>query len=241
MCNKENDDTFVKTVVDTPLSKPLSDTENVLLTNLTRRALFQSGNGTFHVNTGGQPLTFVRVHKQRVETNKASERTIRRRTLKLSQIHNLSCGESPESIAMQQGHEFKRIKGDAKETFYERAGIKIKPMSALAVLAMKESTDMTWDSLREQRRHLRRAGMKLPSEASIRKAMFADTLYATGLQTSIENFVDKEGHPMNAAFGRVSDLGRFGEDMINMKVRVNSHGTMELYQIMRFGLSFDVS
>ena len=215
MCNKENDDTFVKTVVDTPLSKPLSDTENVLLTNLTRRALFQSGNGTFHVNTGGQPLTLVRVHKQRVETNKASERTIRRRTLKLSQIHNLSCGESPESIAMQQGHEFKRIKGDAKETFYERAGIKIKPMSALAVLAMKESTDMTWDSLREQRRHLRRAGMKLPSEASIRKAMFADTLYATGLQTSIENFVDKEGHPMNAAFGRVSDLGRFVEDMLD--------------------------
>ena len=213
-CSKSVFDLKLDSILNTPVDRPLDLYENKIFTNLTRRALFQSQNGTATVKTGGQPIMLVHVRKHRVESDKASDRTIRNRTRKSYDIHRLSSGKSAESIAKQQGHEFKRIKGNSLDIFYKTAGIENKKMSALEVLAMKESSDMTWCALRKQRRFLKATGMTLPSEASIRKAMHTETLYCTDVDTSMEMFVDKEGHPTRSAFGRVSNISKLVVDML---------------------------
>ena len=213
-CSKSMSVFTLDAILNTPIERPLDSYENQIFTTLTRRALFQSRNGTATAKTGGQPITLVHVPKHRVESDKASDRTIRRRTTKSYEIRSLSCGKSSASMATQQGHEFRRLRGHALDVFYKTAGIQNKNMSALDVLAMKESSDMTWCALRKQRRFLKATGLTFPTESSIRKAMLTETLYCTDVDTSMEMFVDKDGHPTRSAFGRVSNISKLVVDML---------------------------
>ena len=122
-----NNDTAIRSacILDAPVSEPLTNIEQKLLTSLVKRVLFQTKDGTVKCKTGGTPLTLMHVPKCRVNSSSCTNRTKRRRSKVAETMLKVSSGGTTTCLASQLGHGVKRLGKKAKETFYEKAGIKI--------------------------------------------------------------------------------------------------------------------
>ena len=206
-------DITIDDILNAPVSDPLKPIEQKILTTLVKRVLFQRNDGTVQCKTGGPALTLVHVPKCRVDSTACSSRTMRRRSKKAEDVLNVTSGTKPDSVATQLGYGVKRLNKDCKETFFEKAGINIKKMDALTACAMKESSNITWAQLKKQRRFLKECGFVMPSESTLRETMIS--IAPTEIESTMEVFFTKDGHPISAAFARVPNITKLIKDMLH--------------------------
>ena len=209
-------------------TRPLSHEERTLFTSLARRQLHNSQNNIIECKTKGQPLLLGRMSKSRVDSSIASMRTLQRRTQNIRHIRHTIAGSSKDSTVTQQAHELRGVKKSTRTLLLQKAGIVLKPeMNCMTVLAMKESTDMSWDELKKQRRFLKRAGISMPSEKQLRKAQRA--LAVTDIDTCTLSFVGRKKHPIKEAFAKVSNIKDF---VFNLLDKHKKHDTLTWFNFV---------
>ena len=154
---------------DTPLSKD----EEQLTTHLVRRKLNadpKKQTTCILCKTSGQPMSLQRVAIPRKKTQLVRTPTKRKRA-KLLQSSRTSVAEgSCSSSDTQLASELKRIPVDRRQDITKNASVRQQiKISRLHALAIKEKLGLSWRQWRKHGSLLRKVGIQIENEKSVRE------------------------------------------------------------------------
>ena len=175
----------VADVLSTSPSKLKGDVARKLTAHLITA---QEEGGSLEVSTCGKPQTWMRVTKGQTPSDRAAERTLRQRTAEIQQLRQVvSCSSS----ASQHADELKRMAKREQDQLLKDAGLATTSARHGAALAMKCDLHLPWYRLRQLRKWLTSFGVRMESEAEMRKQISEFLLFS--LLAEEVSMADKSG------------------------------------------------
>lgn len=204
-------------LLETPLTQPLTQQEQEVVTHLIRRKLqTEAVNNVIKCKTGGTPITLLKITQHRKQTSEVRTPTKRARSKSMEGVREVVSGPSSDSIEKQHAHELSRLPKKSKSSIFEKAGFKNKiVVSTELAVKMKENLNLTSRQERKHKALLNQAGVVLPSEVSERK--FTKEITHGWVNVGMQDFVgeDGQGHVLETPFGYVKDLKGYVSALLN--------------------------
>ncbi|KAK3700155.1 hypothetical protein QZH41_009868 [Actinostola sp. cb2023] len=143
--------TTIPFLLITPITTPLSDTEEKLATSLMKRKRKSTNSQQIVLNSGGTPLKLSIVNSVRKNSTEASKKTVQRRASTVEQVRRVITGGTNEDCQIQQVAEFRRLGREERQQFVQEAGLSIE-IPPEEGLAMKSELGIPWNKIRHIRR-----------------------------------------------------------------------------------------
>eukprot|EP00117_Sycon_ciliatum_P027581 scpid72119/ scgid22373/ len=133
-------------------------------------------DGKLEVNPGrhGRPQVYMRTTKASVTSDRASSRTLRRRSTELVEVERSVCGGETGARA-QQVAGLKRLTSKEQVSLLRDAGLTPATPAEGSLLAIKADLQLPWNRLRKLKMWLQSYGLKMESERRTR-AFIASTI-----------------------------------------------------------------
>ena len=156
-------------ILQSSVNTPLSMIEERVATHLLRRKMNNCKDKVVRFKTRGQPIVFQRITKCRKPSQYASSPTKKKRSMLKKRISHVVAGTSAKDTEAQYTSDLKRQRIGAKRKLFENCGLVGKVhISAKYSLAMKEAMGLTWHQDRLGRRCLKKIGISIQNEKSMR-------------------------------------------------------------------------
>ncbi|GFO08040.1 amine oxidase [Plakobranchus ocellatus] len=204
-----------------PVDEPLSKDEETLNTHLVRRKLYADPHKkTIKCKTKGQSILLQKVVAPRKHTSQVKTPTPKKRARIIENIRTSVAGTSKDAEDIQLAVELNRLPTICRHRIYKRARLKQKiKLTGEQTLAMKEELGMCWRQGRNHGKLLKKIGVQLQNEKSIRK-LSRNVVYDF-VEIGEKTFIDAQGVEFQGTFGRIKDLTRLVDHLLNLYAQKN--------------------
>ena len=154
------------------LKAPFTKFEEAYYTHFAKEKLKDSeDNETVRCPTGGQPVYLKRFVKPRKPSSKASSPLKKSRARQMQRVRADMSGTSADDSISQQSTELKMQNKSKKKKILDAAGCKQACLSAKRSMQIRAKMLLSWAKHKQNRKFLRKSGVKLPTEKEEQKLM----------------------------------------------------------------------